>query len=53
MKEEKEGQKPYEPPRILASYSREELVETIRPHGSTDQYQQPGCGACTCGCGCS
>jgi len=42
----------YVEPRVLATYSREELAETIRPHGSVPSYTQPGCG-CGCGCGCS
>jgi hypothetical protein len=41
-KEEPKRKKPqYEVPRILASYTREELIETIRPHGTIPSY---GCG---------
>ena len=41
----------YEAPKVLASYTREELAESIRPHGSVDSYSDSGCG-CGCGCGC-
>lgn len=35
----------YVEPRVLATYSKEELEETIRPHGSTDTYCTGGlCG---------
>jgi hypothetical protein len=34
----------YDRPRILASYTREELLETIRPHGTTPSYGGTGCG---------
>lgn len=43
----------YVRPQVLATYSREELAETIRPHGPRFGYNdsnEPGCG---CGCGCS
>ena len=47
VEEERKDRKPaYEPPRVLASYSREELLETVRPHG--DNGYNMGCG-----CGCS
>ena len=52
MNKDGEKQKTYEPPRILASYTREELAETIRPHGAAASYDGQGCG-CSCGCGCS
>jgi hypothetical protein len=45
----------YEPPKVLATYSKEELALAIRPHGSTAGYSN-GCGGgcgCGCGCGCS
>ncbi len=38
----------YETPKVLATYSKEELEEAIKPHGSTDSYTDTGCG---CGCG--
>jgi hypothetical protein len=38
----------YEPPRVLASYTLEELQETIRPHGPESVHAGGGCG---CGCG--
>jgi hypothetical protein len=31
----------YEPPKVLASYTREELAETLRPHGSVPDYGGP------------
>ncbi len=35
----------YVEPRVLATYSKEELEETIRPHGSADTYCTGGlCG---------
>jgi hypothetical protein len=40
----------YEPPRILASYTLEELQQTIRPHGLKSVHAGGGCG-CGCGCG--
>ncbi|MBN1848690.1 MAG: hypothetical protein JW932_08910 [Deltaproteobacteria bacterium] len=44
-----EMKKEYEAPKVLASYSKEELEESIKPHGD---YGQPGCGGgCGCGCG--
>lgn len=43
----------YEPPRIVATYSKDDLAEAIRPHGQVAGYQDPGCGGgCGCGCGC-
>lgn len=45
-----EIKKEYEAPKILASYSKEELEEAIQPHGD---YGAPGCsGSCGGGCGC-
>jgi len=38
----------YVAPKVLATYTREELKETIRPHGP--QFGYGGCG-CSCGCG--
>lgn len=47
---EQEIKKEYEAPKVLASYSKEELEETIRPHGD---YGSSGCsGGCGSGCGC-
>jgi len=43
----------YVAPRILASYSKEELADVIRPHGSVPDYADQGCGGGCCGCGCS
>lgn len=40
----------YVAPRVVATYSREDLAEAIRPHGQVAGYQQPGCGG-GCGCG--
>lgn len=37
----------YTPPRILSSYSKEELSDLIRPHGPTPDYG--GQGGCGCG----
>jgi hypothetical protein len=46
--------KDYEPPKVLATYSKEQLAEAIRPHGPTGAYgEDPGCGGGGCGCGCS
>ena len=39
--------KTYETPQVLATYSKEELAETLRPHGPVPSY---GCGG-GCGCG--
>lgn len=36
--EPRDGKPAYDPPRILASYSREELLETVRPHGPLPSY---------------
>ena len=41
----------YTKPKLIASYSRKELAEAIRPHGSLSGYGNPGCGSCGCGCG--
>ncbi len=43
----------YETPKVLATYSKEELEETIRPHGSLISYggDDAGCGSSGCGCG--
>jgi len=45
----------YVKPEILATYSREELEDTIRPHGSVDSYGGTTPGGCSgggsCGCG--
>jgi hypothetical protein len=42
----------YLKPEILATYSKEELEEAIRPHGSTDSYTDYGsCSGGGCGCG--
>jgi len=40
----------YAAPRVLASYSKEELADVIRPHGPVPDYSDPGCGG-GCGCG--
>jgi hypothetical protein len=40
----------YSPPRILASYDKEALEESVQPHGETPEGGGCGCG---CGCGCS
>jgi len=49
---EVEKKKPsYTSPKVIASYSRKDLAEAIRPHGSVSGYNDPGCGACGCGCG--
>lgn len=48
IKESKTKEK-YNAPKVLASYSKEELEEAIQPHGD---YGSPGCsGGCGCGCG--
>lgn len=40
----------YEPPKVLATYKKEELEETIKPHGPVPSYG--GCsGDPGCGCG--
>jgi len=38
----------YSPPKVLATYSKEKLEETIRPHGPLPAYG--GCSGCGCGC---
>ena len=44
----------YVKPQVLATYSKEELAETVRPHGQVPSYTDQGCGTgCGCGCGCS
>ena len=35
----------YEPPKVLATYTKEDLKEAIRPHGPSFGY-----GSCGCGC---
>ena len=51
MKEREKERREYEAPKVLASYTREELSESLRPHGAVDSYNDNGCG-CGCGCGC-
>ncbi len=52
MSEEHMDRQLYMEPRVLATYSKEELDETIKPHGTTDTYGcEEGCG-CGCGCAC-
>ena len=34
----------YETPKVLATYSKEELEDAIRPHGSVISYTDSGCG---------
>jgi hypothetical protein len=37
--EHKENKKDvYDEPKIIASYTKEELEETIKPHGQNDRY---------------
>jgi len=44
----------YVAPCVIASYSKEELADAIRPHCTVPDYGDPGCGGCGCGgCGCS
>ena len=55
----------YVPPRILASYDREALEESLHPHGQQAPGEcsgglcgdgdggSSGCGSIGCGCGCS
>ena len=38
--------RPYEEPKVLATYEKEELEEIIKPHG---QFESGG--GCGCGCG--
>jgi len=54
MEDEKIKRNVYVKPLVLATYSREELEDTIRPHGSVDSYTSDpgGCASCGCGCGC-
>jgi hypothetical protein len=35
---------PYEEPKVLATYDKEELEEAIKPHGSAPSYNGCGCG---------
>jgi hypothetical protein len=49
MKMKDEKKQPYEEPKILASYQKEELEEIIRPHG--DIPENGGGGGCGCGGG--
>jgi hypothetical protein len=43
-------EQPYVKPTILATYSREELEDSIRPHGSIDSYTDNNpTGGCGCG----
>lgn len=30
------GRKPYSRPKVVATYTRKELVAAVKPHGSTD-----------------
>jgi len=46
MKEKTQEKKPYEEPKVIATYEKEELEEIIKPHGQTTG------GGCGCGCGC-
>ncbi len=50
---EGEARRPYVKPIVLATYSKEELEETIRPHGTVDSYTNDGgcSGGGGCGCG--
>ncbi|MBI5115792.1 hypothetical protein HZA56_04920 [Candidatus Poribacteria bacterium] len=48
---ERDFKKLYVKPMVLATYSKEELEETIKPHGSVDSYTDGGGGGCGCGCG--
>ncbi len=41
-------EQPYVEPAVLATYSKEKLEETIRPHGPDSSYDTGGCGP---GCG--
>ena len=45
-----EEKKLYVIPKLLATYSKEELDQTIKPHGPNDTYTGIDLG---CGCGCS
>jgi len=45
------GRKPYAPPQVLVTYTKDELAETIRPHGPQIGYGDAGCGCGGCGCG--
>ena len=49
---EREAKVAYLAPRVLASYTLEELSETLRPHGPQASYDDTGGGGgCGCGCG--
>lgn len=45
-----EEKKPYVEPKVLATYKKEELEETIKPHGVVG-YVDNGGGVGGCGCG--
>ncbi len=49
-KDDRRVRKPYVPPRVLATYSKEDLAEAIKPHGPAASYEDSGCGG-GCGCG--
>jgi hypothetical protein len=38
----------YESPKVLATYTKDQLAEAMRPHGPEGSYNGSGCG-----CGCS
>ena len=44
MDEKKVGKEPYVEPKVLATYKKEELEETIRPHGPIASPIEPGSG---------
>ncbi len=44
MSEEHKDKQLYVEPRVLATYSKEELDEAIKPHGPSDSYTDNGCG---------
>ena len=44
MSEERSDKQLYVEPKVLATYSKEELEEAIRPHGPSDSYTDNGCG---------
>ena len=35
---------PYETPKVLATYSKEDLEDAIKPHGPSDSYTNDGGG---------
>lgn len=45
--EKRPPKEPYAPPKILATYGKDELASLMHPHGQSGG----GCG-CGCGCGC-